>query len=87
MKRIDAYVMAQEEADLTIRKYKMKTIHRDYWMSFDDVMIIPKGKKGDTADEILSGALKKLKRSGELKKLYSKIHRPYEKWQPSEMGW
>lgn len=83
--RIDAILWAQEESDLTLRKLKFKTIHREFWRAFDDVIIIPKGEKGDRMNKILSDALLALKKSGRLEAIYSKIHRPYNDWQPSSI--
>lgn len=81
-KRIDAFIWAQEEADFEIRNLKLKNIHRAKYGDFDDVVIIPKGPKGDEIDNIISNALKTLKSSGKMKPLYEKIHLPYNDWQP-----
>jgi polar amino acid transport system substrate-binding protein len=80
--RIDAILWAQEESDLVLRELKLKTIHREFWDAFDDVIIIQKGAKSDLIDKILSDALKELKKSGRLDRIYSKIHRPFDDWQP-----
>jgi polar amino acid transport system substrate-binding protein len=85
--RIDALVWAQEETDLTLRRLKIVSIRREFWQSFDDVILIPKGPAGKRMDRILSKALNTLKASGRLDRLYSRIHRPYEDWQPFDMGW
>ncbi len=86
-KRIDALVWAQEEVDLALRNMKLNMITREHWADFDDSIIIAKGPQGDAVDEILSGALKKLRASGRLQALYTKVHRPYDDWQPTAMGW
>ncbi|MBN2059354.1 MAG: ABC transporter substrate-binding protein [Deltaproteobacteria bacterium] len=86
-KRIDALVWAQEETDLTLKRLKICTVRREFWQAFDDVILIPRGPAGDRLDIILSDALSKLRASGQLEQLYSNIHRPYDDWQPSEMGW
>jgi polar amino acid transport system substrate-binding protein len=86
-KRIDALVWAQEETDLSLKRLKINIIEREFWQTFDDVILIPKGPEGDRLDTILSDALNKLRASGQLEQLYSHIHRPYDDWQPSEMGW
>ncbi|MBN1982578.1 MAG: hypothetical protein JW795_13675 [Chitinivibrionales bacterium] len=87
MQRIDALWNAQEETDLIIRKLKLKNINRSFWGMFDDVIVIQKSAKGDEINEILSGLLKKLRESGKLEKIYSKVHVPYDDWQPSKMAW
>ncbi len=86
-KRIDALIWAQEEVDLALRNMKLNAIHRDHWRDLEDTIIIPKGPRGDAVDQILSPAIKKLRASGKLDQLYSKVHRPYDDWQPSKMGW
>jgi len=86
-KRVDALLWAQEEVDFALKNMKLKTIRRELWMDLDDSIIIPKGPRGDTVDEILSSAIKKVKASNQLQPLYLKVHRPYDDWQPSKMGW
>jgi polar amino acid transport system substrate-binding protein len=86
-KRIDALVWAQEETDLTLKHLKLGGIRRDFWQTFDDVILIPKGPAGDRMNAILSKALTTLKASGRLGQLYFHIHRPYNDWQPYEMEW
>jgi polar amino acid transport system substrate-binding protein len=86
-KRIDAVIFGPEEGDQIVKANKMKNIYRALWANLDDVITIPKGPRGDTANKILTDALLKLKRSGKLKKLHLKIHQPYNNWQPSKMGW
>lgn len=86
-KRIDACIFAQEEADFVLKTLKLKDLRRDFYYEFDDVFLVSKGEKGEKADQAISGALTKLKAENRLKELHSKIHLPYNKWQPSEMGW
>jgi len=81
-KRIDACIHAQEEADFVLKQVKLKDIHREFYTSFDDVVLVQKGEKGDEADKIVSGSLKALAASGRLEELHSKIHVPYQDWQP-----
>jgi polar amino acid transport system substrate-binding protein len=87
LKRIDAIAWAQEDADIALNKLKIKTIHREILGGFDDVIIISKEPEGNKVDKILSEAIKKLRESGKLEQLYSKIHKPYKNWQPAETGW
>ncbi len=86
-KRIDACVLAQEEADYVLNQLKLKDIHRESYESFDDVIIIPKGERGDAVDKIVSQSLKTLASNGRLEELHSKIHSPYQDWQPEKMNW
>jgi polar amino acid transport system substrate-binding protein len=85
--RIDAFFMVQDEGDYVLRKLKLKTIYRSLYRSFDDVMVIPKGARGDDLDRELSGAIRSLKASERWNPIYYKIHRPYDAWQPSAQGW
>ncbi len=45
--RIDAFIWAQEEADLMLRQLKLTNIHREHLGDFEDVFIIAKGPAGD----------------------------------------
>ncbi len=86
-KRIDACIHAQEEADYVVNQLKLKDVHREFYTSFDDVVLVQKGEKGDEADKIISDSLKALASSGRLEELHSKIHVPYQDWQPDKMNW
>jgi polar amino acid transport system substrate-binding protein len=86
-KRIDALVWAQEETDSALKKLKIKSIKRDFWADYDDTILLSKGPKGEAADAILSAGLKKLKASKQLDQIHSKVHHPYDSWQPADMGW
>jgi polar amino acid transport system substrate-binding protein len=87
MKRIDAFIFAQEESDFMTKQLKLKSVHREKYDDFDDVLVIPKGEKGKKIDKILSECLVKLRSTGELQKLHRKVHLPYQDWQPYQMGW
>ena len=82
IKRIDAFIFAQEESDFTLKQLKLKNVHREKYQSFDDVFVIPKGDKGKEIDKILSECLLKLQKTGKLQELHKKVHLPYQKWQP-----
>jgi polar amino acid transport system substrate-binding protein len=60
----------------------LTNIHREHFGDFEDVFIIAKGAAGDDMDHFLSTAIDKLAASGKLDEIYSKLHRPYEHWQP-----
>lgn len=79
--RIDAFIWAQEEADFALKALKFDMIHRAFYSSFDDVIVIPQGPDGDEIDRILSQALRTLRSTGRLQELYEKIHQPYIEWQ------
>lgn len=87
IKRIDAFVFAQEECDFMVKQLKLKNIHRELYDKFDDVFVIPKGPKGEEIDTILSFCIKKLVSTGEMQKLHMKVHLPYQEWQPHKMDW
>jgi polar amino acid transport system substrate-binding protein len=82
--RIDALVAPQEEGDHALRRVKLKAIRRELYMGFDDVIVIPKGPRGDEVDAALSAAIRELKASGRWNRLYRAVHRPYENWQPAD---
>jgi len=81
-KRIDAFIFAQEECDFTLKRFGLKNVHRSLYDYFDDVFVIPKGERGKEVDKILTECLKKLKATGEMKKLHEKVHLAYQDWQP-----
>lgn len=80
--RLDALLWAQEEADLELRRLNLKSIRRELYADFEDVMMLPLGPRGDFVDKIISTAIAKLRRSGQLQELYSKVHLPFDSWQP-----
>ena len=80
--RIDAFIWAQEEADLMLRQLKLTNIHREHLGDFEDVFIIAKGPAGDETDRFLGEAIDRLAASGKLEEIYSRLHRPYVEWQP-----
>jgi polar amino acid transport system substrate-binding protein len=49
--------------------------------------IVPKGERGREINAIVSECIRKLRASGELERLYFKIHRPYSDWQPAKERW
>jgi ABC-type amino acid transport substrate-binding protein len=82
LRRADAFIFAQEESDYTVRTLGLKEIHREMYDKFDDVMVIPKGKRGKEIDKILSKYISRLKARGTWQKLHLKVHVPYIEWQP-----
>lgn len=80
--RLDALLWAQEEADLELRRLNLKSIRRELYTDYEDVMMLPRGPRGDFVDKIITAAIGKLQRSGQLQALYRKVHLPYDPWQP-----
>lgn len=85
--RIDALIAAQEEGDFEVNALKAKFIQRSLFECWDDVIIIPKGPRGDEIDKILDRELQELEKTGRLKEIRKRIHVPYVVWQPSEKDW
>lgn len=79
---INAFLWAQEEADAELRRLGLNNIVREEFRAFEDVFAVTKGPRGDFVDNILSNGIRQLRESGELQRLYSRIHRPYDPWQP-----
>ena len=86
-KRIDALVWGQEEADHVLSQLKLKRIYRVHLYDFKEKILISKGAEGEKIDIILSDAIRKLRKTGKLQELFSKVHQPYKDWQPAQMGW
>ena len=55
---------------------------REAFGTYDDVLAVPRGPRGDFVDKILTEALANLSASGRLQAIYRKIHLPYDPWQP-----
>jgi hypothetical protein len=79
---IDAFLWAQEEADTELRHQGLKGITREAFGTYDDVLAIPRGPRGDYVDKVITEALTSLSASGRLQAIYRKIHLPYDPWQP-----
>ncbi|MCX4028438.1 transporter substrate-binding domain-containing protein [Endozoicomonas sp. SM1973] len=80
--RIEGYIMEQDAVDSYIRKNRIKNVRRELYYQWDSSVVIPKGKKREEIDTIISEALRKLKANGTLQKITQKIHQPYIEWQP-----
>lgn len=85
--RIDGFIFAQEESDDVIKDNKYIHIKREYYQTYEVKLVLPKGKRGDEVDLLLTEAIRKLKASGKHKELAHRVHFPYKDWQPSKMGW
>jgi polar amino acid transport system substrate-binding protein len=86
-KRSDGFIVEQDAADKYIRAHRLKNIRRTLYSTWNSSIAIPKGERGREIDRIISTALRKLKKSGELQKITQTIHKPYEDWQPYQMNW
>ena len=80
--RVDGFIWAQEEADYTVRTLALKSVHREFYFAFDDIIVLPKGPKGDQLDAMFTKLIKSLRESGKLQAVHAKIHLPYNDWQP-----
>jgi len=80
--RVDGFIWAQEEADYTVRTLALKNVHRAFYFAFDDIIVLPKGPKGDKLDAVFAKLIKSLRESGKLQALHGAIHSPYSDWQP-----
>jgi polar amino acid transport system substrate-binding protein len=79
---IDAFLWAQEEADAELRRLGYQDIVREAFGTYDDVLAIPRGPRGDFVDQVVTQALATLRASGRLQEIYRTIHLPYDPWQP-----
>ncbi len=86
-REFDAVILEQEAADGFIRKHQIKNVRRQLYRHFDSSIVIPKGSESEVMDKLLSSILKQLKSDQQGRKLIDGIHRPYDDWQPTEMGW
>lgn len=80
--RIDAFLWAQEEADEELRRQGDKGIVRELFGIFEDVFAVQRNARGDYVEKIYDQVLDTMRSSGQLQALYSKIHLPFDAWQP-----
>jgi ABC-type amino acid transport substrate-binding protein len=80
--RIDAFIWAQEEADEELRRQGDKGIVRELYGVYEDVFAVQRNARGDFVEKVYDQVLDAMRRSGKLKALYSKIHLPFDPWQP-----
>ena len=85
--RVDGFLVEQDVTDKYIRKYRINNIRRTLYSVLDSCIVIPNDSRKIEIDNIISAALRKLKKSGELQKISETIHQPYLEWQPYQMGW
>lgn len=81
--RIDGFIFEQEAVDSYLKRHKIKKIHRQFYASYDSAIIVPKTAEGLATSNLLSQALKALKRDGRLQAITQSIHKPYQHWQPT----
>jgi polar amino acid transport system substrate-binding protein len=80
--RLDGYIMAMDEVDAEIRKTNLPNLHRELYDNFDAVINTPKTARGKKVAAILSEAIECALKKGTIQKLYLKVHKPFEVWQP-----
>jgi len=85
--RIDGFLVEQDVTDKYIRKHKFNNIRRTLYSVLDSCIVIPKDLRQKEIDNIISIALRELKKSGELQKISETIHQPFIEWQPYQMDW
>lgn len=80
--RIDAFLWAQEEADEELRRQGDKGIVRELFGVYEDVFAVQRNARGDFVEKVYEQTLEAMHKSGKLKEIYSKIHLPFDPWQP-----
>jgi polar amino acid transport system substrate-binding protein len=82
--RIDAFLWAQEEGDRSLRELGLRDMHRELYAGLQDIYILPPTPASDATDALLSRLTDSLRDSGRLQALYSRIHLPFDPWQPKD---
>jgi polar amino acid transport system substrate-binding protein len=80
--RIDGFIFADFTSDSVIKKKGLNNIKRKLYKQYEVKFVLPKGQKGKDIDKLLSKAVARLKRTGELTKILSPVDSPYNNWQP-----
>lgn len=75
--RIDGFIFADTASDPLVKSNNLANIKRQLYKRFDVKIILPKGGKSADTDKFLSGAIKKLRDSGEFDKIMGPIDQPY----------
>lgn len=85
--RTDGYIIEQDTADNYIKAHEIKNLRRTYYAQFDFGVVIPSGEEHFKINQIMSKIIRKLKASGEIKRLFKAINTEFVTWQPYEMHW
>lgn len=75
--RIDGFIFADDAADPLVKANALANVKRQLYKRFDVKVILPKGSEGGATDKFLSGAIKKLRDSGEYARIMGPIDHPY----------
>lgn len=80
--RIDGFIFADNASDPIVKKLILSNIKRELYRVFDVKIILPKGKRGQAVDNMLTTSIDAMKKSGKYQKIMSIIDAPYDDWQP-----
>jgi polar amino acid transport system substrate-binding protein len=80
--RIDGFIFADSETDLTLKKLGLKNIKRELYKVYDVHAVLPLGDKGKDADQMITEAMQKVSTTSEFKKLMTPLTVQYSDWQP-----
>jgi ABC-type amino acid transport substrate-binding protein len=80
--RIDGLIFADMACDPVVKNLNLSNIKRELYKVFDVKVILPKGKRGQAVDNMLTTAIDALQKSGEYQKIMGIIDAPYNDWQP-----
>lgn len=75
--RIDGFIFADFASDPIVKSNNLSNVKRQLYKRFDVKIILPKGGKNAETDKFLSGAIKKLRDSGQFAKIMDPIDLPY----------
>jgi polar amino acid transport system substrate-binding protein len=80
--RIDAFVFADNATDPVLKQLGFTNIQRRLYKKFDVKIILQKNERNKKIDDMLTEAIKKLRKSGKMAEIMDKIDKPYNNWQP-----
>jgi len=80
--RIDAFIFADSATDPVLLELGYENIQRRLYKTFDVKLIVAKNDHGRQVDRMLSTAINKLKKNGELQRIIATVDHPYNNWQP-----
>lgn len=80
--RIDGLIFADVAVDPLIKEMGLKNIHRSLYKVFDVKFVLPKGGHGGETDQMLSAAVRAVKKNGTHDRIMGPVYKPYSDWQP-----
>lgn len=89
MGRIDAFLYADTSVDPTLSEnpQAFSRVHRQYFASYPAKVLYPKSLQGRKTEQLITAAIKSLKRKNKLQAIIGRYNQPFRLWQPANYGY